>query len=105
MVSQECPEVLRGQLVGSFIVSDYDVEYAGTTRLPWYKRVLLSNLLLNFTSRPHFIAYEVENVPIKTFASIKKLGVPILGWTIRDKDDYEKVKNYCDNIIVEIYEF
>lgn len=86
-------------------MSDYDVEYAGTTRLPWYKRVLLSNLLLNFTSRPHFIAYEVENVPIKTFASIKKLGVPILGWTIRDKDDYEKVKNYCDNIIVEIYEF
>lgn len=98
------PEVLRGQLSGSFIVSDYEVEYVGTTRLPWYKRVLLSNLLLNFKSRPNFIAYEVENNGVETFKGLRKLGVPVLGWTIKDTADYEKVKDVCDNFIVEIFD-
>lgn len=101
---KNAPEVLRGQLSGSFIVSDYDMEYAGTTRLPWYKKFLLSNLLLNFESRPNFIAYEVENIEVKTFKNIKKLGVPVLAWTIREEADYEKVKDICDNFIVEIFD-
>lgn len=101
---EHAPHVLRGQLSGSFIVSDYDVEYAGTTRLPWYKKILLSNLLLNFESRPNFIAYEVENIESKTFKNIKKLGVPVLAWTIKDKEEYEKIKDVIDNFIVEIFD-
>lgn len=101
---KNAPQVLRGQLSGSFLISDYEVEYAGTTRLPWYKRFLLSNLLLNFVSRPNFIAYEVDNTSVKTFKNLKKLGVPILGWTIRDKDQYQRLKNECDNFITEIFE-
>lgn len=98
------PEVLRGQLAGNFIVSDYEVEYAGTTRLPWHKRFLLSNLLLNFTSRPNFIAYEINNINLKTLKNLKKLGVPVLGWTVRDRAEYERVKDICDNFITEIYD-
>lgn len=101
---EHAPHVLRGQLSGSFIVSDYEVEYAGTTRLPWYKRIILSNLLLNFESRPHFIAYEVEYADDQTFQDLKKLGVPVLGWTIRDQAMYQKAKGQCDSLIVDTFD-
>ena len=93
------PEVLRGQLAGSFIVTDYEVEYQGTTRLPWYKSLLLSNLLMNFASQPNFIAYETENVDSNTLKGLRKLDVPVLGWTIDDQAEYDSVKPYFDNFI------
>lgn len=98
------PEVLRGQLSGTFIVSDYEVEYAGTTRLPWYKRFVLSNMLMNFESRPNFIAYEIKNDGYKAFKRLKKLGVPVLGWTVDSKEAYEMAKNECDNFIVDTFD-
>lgn len=98
------PTVLRGQLAGSFIVSDYEVEYGGTTRLPWYKRFLLSNMLMNFESRPNFIAYEIDNDGYKSFNGLKKLGVPVLGWTVDSNSTYQKVKDQCDNLIVDTFD-
>jgi len=101
---KNAPEVIRGQLAGSFQVSDYDVEYAGTTRLPWYKKVLLENMLLNFISQPHFIAYEIENLSPAKLKRLKKLGVPLLGWTVKNKAEYANFKENVDNLIVEMIE-
>jgi glycerophosphoryl diester phosphodiesterase len=98
---QNAPEVLRGQLSGSFIISDYEHEYAGTTILPWYKKFILSNLLLDFESKPNFIVYETENVSSNTMDDLKKLGVPVLGWTIDTKEEHDKVEKYFDNFVVE----
>lgn len=98
---ENAPHVLRGQLSGSFIVSDYDVEYAGTTRLPWYKKFLLKNMLLNFESRPNFISYEVTNVSQRTLKSLQKYKVPVLGWTVRDRSVYDEAVELFDNLIVE----
>jgi glycerophosphoryl diester phosphodiesterase len=94
------PEVLRGQLSGSFEITDYDVEYAGTTRLPDYKKFLLSNLLLDFESRPNFIAYETEHVDVSDLKNLRSLKVPVLGWVIDDEAEYLSVKDYFDNFIV-----
>ncbi|NLM36971.1 MAG: hypothetical protein GX202_02450 [Firmicutes bacterium] len=98
---KNAPEVLRGQLAGSFIVSDYEVEYAGTTRLPWYKKILLENLFLNFISRPHFVVYEINNTTPTRLERLKKLGVPLLGWTVKSKAEYEASKGKFDNLIVD----
>ncbi|NLC53709.1 MAG: glycerophosphodiester phosphodiesterase, partial [Firmicutes bacterium] len=98
---KNAPEVLRGQLAGNFIVSDYDVEYAGTTRLPWYKKILLKNLLLNGISRPHFIAYEIDNLSAGRLRRLEKLGVPLLGWTVKNRADYDQAKTKFDNLIVD----
>lgn len=98
------PEILRGQLAGSFIVTDYEAEYQGTTRLPWYKSLLLSNLLLDFLSQPNFIAYETENVETGDLQGLKRLNVPVLGWTIDSQAEYDKVKPYFDNFICNTVE-
>lgn len=100
---KNAPTVLRGQLAGSFVVSDYDVEFAGTSRLPWYKRFLLENLLLNMVSRPHFISYEVAHTSNARLKSLRNLGVPLLGWTVRVKEEYDKVRENFDNLIVESF--
>jgi glycerophosphoryl diester phosphodiesterase len=98
---KNAPEVIRGQLAGSFVVSDYEVEYAGTTRVPGYQKFLLENLLLNFLSRPHFIAYETNHATNARLRSLRNLGVPLLGWTIREKAEYEEAKGRFDNLIVD----
>lgn len=95
------PNVLRGQLAGSNIVSDYEVEYQGTSQLPWYKSILLKNLLLNFESKPNFIAYEVKYTSNDYAKNLRKLGVPIIGWSIQDQAEYDKVKAAYDNFIVD----
>lgn len=98
------PQIPRGQLAGSFIVSDYEVEYQGTTRLPWYKKILLKNMLLNFESKPNFIAYEVKYTSDNQLNGIKKLGVPVLGWTIQTKEEYDSMKDKYANLIVDSFE-
>lgn len=98
------PEVLRGQLASSFVVTDYEAEYQGTTRLPWYKSLLLSNLLLDFLSQPNFIAYETEHVEIGDLQGLKRLNVPVLGWTIDSQAEYDGVKPYFDNFICNTVE-
>jgi glycerophosphoryl diester phosphodiesterase len=94
------PEVLRGQLSGSFVVTDYEVEYAGTTRLPWYKKFILTNFLLNFESRPNFIAYEIKNASEGKLNSLRKFNIPVIGWAVDDKEEYLRTKDYFDNFIV-----
>jgi len=38
-----------------------------------------------------------------TNGCLRKLDVPILGWTIRENVEYEKIKDVCDNFITEIF--
>ena len=89
---------------GGFKVSDYEVEYAGTTRLPWCVKLILSNLLLNFKSRPNFIAYEINNNDIEKFKNLRKLKVPVLGWTVKSVEEYQKFKPVFGNFFVDEYD-
>lgn len=50
------PDVMRGQLSGDF---------AGEN-LPWYEVFLLRNLLMNWTSKPDFVAMQFDLVPSAT---------------------------------------
>lgn len=95
------PEVIRGQLSGSFIITDYEAEYAGTTRLPWYKKFILRNMLLNFLSKPNFISYEVNRTSDKRLNGLKKLDVPVLGWVITDETENNPAIDKYDNLIFE----
>lgn len=76
------PDICTGQLS-----MDFGKNRAG---LPWYQRVILTNLLFNIKTRPDFIAYRFEDRSNACNQRIiKKLGVQEVSWTIRNKKDLE----------------
>lgn len=87
------PGFMRGQLSGDF----KGEKMAGV--LKW----VLSNLYLNWKSKPHFVGYESRALPGKRVGYLRKKGMPVIAWTIRDEAEHLRVKNLCDNIIFESF--
>ena len=85
------PHVKRGQLA-SFFKGNKDINFAKRFAL---KRMLFNNKV----SEPHFISYQVENVPNKYVRKYSSL--PLLVWSVKNQDTCDRVKKYCDNIIFE----
>ena len=71
------PEICRGQLSMNF-----EKDKAG---LPWYKRFIAGNLLLNF-DRPDFIAYKFEDRKGYCLrACVRTWGAQEVSWTIHKR--------------------
>lgn len=91
---KNAPHILRGQLSSNFEGEPMNI----------FKKYLLSECKLNFLSKPNFLSYEINALHRKTWIKRKrKNGMPILGWTVANYDQYLQVKklNLCDNIIFE----
>ena len=86
-------EVVRGQLSGTFT--------EGSESLNSFEKFVLKNMLLNFKSKPNYIGYELEGIPKSKLESLRKKGVPIIVWTVKNKEDMEKAYKYSDNITFE----
>lgn len=84
------PQIIRGQLSSSF----------KNEKMSFIKKLILRNCLLNFLSKPNFIAYNIHDLP-NTIASIHKKKIPIIAWTIKSNKDIKNKKKYYDNIIFE----
>ncbi|MBO4888886.1 MAG: glycerophosphodiester phosphodiesterase [Firmicutes bacterium] len=84
------PEIVRGQLA-------CPPEHYGKDANP-YTSFLMGNCLMNFLSRPHFIAYEVTDLPITVKAAIQ-LGAKHVCWTSKSEANEEG----CDTVIFEHY--
>ena len=82
------PNILRGQL-SSFFKND---------KLKFYKKIPIKKLLLNKFAHINFVSYNIENLPNKY---TNKLNVPLLAWTIKTKEEYDKAKKYANNLIVD----
>ncbi|HOE56242.1 MAG TPA: glycerophosphodiester phosphodiesterase family protein [Bacillota bacterium] len=88
---ENAPGIIRGQLSGDF----------KNENLPFYKKFLLKNLLLNKESSPSFINYDINCMPNWRLEWERKKGLLILGWTAKTKEQYEIAKKYCDNVVFE----
>ena len=86
-------EVIRGQLSGTF---REDAE-----SLKFYEKFVLKNLLLNFKSKPNFIAYELDGVNNLSVKLLKGRNYPIISWTIENEEDMKKAYESADNIIFD----
>lgn len=86
-------EVVRGQLSGSF-KKDAD-------NLKFYEKFILRNLLLNFKSKPNFIAYELDGVNNLSVKLLQIRNYPIISWTIENEEDMKKAYDKTDNIIFD----
>lgn len=83
------PDILRGQLSMKFKKEDLS---------GFLKRFALSRLMMNKISKPHFISYNAEDLPNK---HVKKTKLPVLAWTVKSNDEYDELKDKCNNIIFE----
>ena len=88
---KRAPEMIRGQLSYSYNKGNHGK----------IKKFILSRMLLNVYSRPHFISYGLEDVDLKLLAKWKKKGYFIIGWPYKDEKDKEKLSKVYDNMIME----
>jgi glycerophosphoryl diester phosphodiesterase len=88
---RHAPQVLRGQLSGSF----EDVY------LPWHRKYAVKKLLVLPVVRPHFIGYEVSCLPTPRTSRLRIRGLPLIGWTVKSLEAYSSIRDSCDNIIFE----
>jgi glycerophosphoryl diester phosphodiesterase len=91
---KNAPDVLRGQL------SCPPKKFSGISKL---QTILLGNLLTNFMSRPHFIAYSNTRHPLTV--KLCHLMKPMKAiWTVLPSADIAKCERENDTVIFEFYE-
>ena len=76
-VKKEAPEVIRGQLTGTFKGAD----------LKWYEKLALRNLALNGKATPDLIAAEAAFLEERGYHYVRAMqrrGYRVLAWTIND---------------------
>lgn len=85
------PSIIRGQLAYNYKNKRYN----------WLFRFILSRMMLNFISKPHFISYGINDCNAKLLAKYRQKGYFIIGWTYRDNRNKEALLEIYDNMIVE----
>lgn len=79
------PEIIRGQLAQNYFKTD--------DKLNFIIKLLLTNNLLNFITKPDFVAYNFSHRKVFSTLLCKKLWkMQMVGWTIRTKETHKKVK-------------
>ena len=92
---KHAPDVIRGQL--SFMPSIKEMP-----RVEKAKRVLLGYLLINFLSRPDFVAYGYKTDANISYRFVAKVFRPLLvAWTVSDMETYCELQQYYD---IQIFE-
>ena len=87
------PEVIRGQL-SCHMEADSGLGFAG--------RFILTNMLLNFISRPDFIAYNFKHTYTPGYQLVKKIYKPFrIAWTPRGPEEIATAKKEFETIIFE----
>jgi glycerophosphoryl diester phosphodiesterase len=52
-------------------------------------------------ARPHFLALGLDMLPSPRAAELRRKGMPVVAWTVREPAQWAKVKDGCDNLIFE----
>ena len=64
----------------------------------------LAFLLHAFHTRPHFVAYQVKDLPSPgPFIARHVFGLPLLTWTVRNEEDRTRAKRWADQMIFEYF--
>lgn len=92
---RNAPNVIRGQLSG-----DYK-KFEGKTNI--VEQLVLTNMLLNFLTKPNFVAYELNSLPNMRVSNLRKKGMKVITWTVKNEKDEKKAYKYSDNIIFDSY--
>ena len=95
---KHAPKVVRGQLA-------VDPRYTKKGKYADVKQFCAAYLLGNFLSRPDFVAYGYKTDRNLSFRVLRSLFRPMLAaWTVRSKEDSEKLERAYDLQIFEAFE-
>ena len=61
----------------------------------------MAHLLHVHRTRPHFVAYRVQDLPTLATAALRLAGLPLLTWTVRTEEDRRRAARWADQIIFE----
>jgi glycerophosphoryl diester phosphodiesterase len=85
------PRIPRGQLASGFEGEN----------LAFHEVFVLRSLLMNWKSRPDFIAYDLKALPTLGTRLQQFRGRPLIGWTAYDPHDIEHAETHCDGVIFD----
>ena len=94
------PAVMRGQLALGFATYERALGKKGAASIPLLRRRMLSWLLYNFRSRPHFISCRFEDAG-PSLRLCRALGAMVSVWTVRSPEDSVRLLKEYDAIIFE----
>ncbi len=52
-------------------------------------------------ARPHFLALSTDMLPGEKADEFRAKGYPIVAWTLRSPQEWDAIKDHCDNLIFE----
>lgn len=85
------PHVLRGQLACDFRDQD----------LPRHQVATLKRLLMHPLTGANFIAYDHACLPYWPATLARKVGLPVLAWTVKTEAEMAHALQYVDNVIFD----
>lgn len=91
-IKKNMPDVIRGQL---------SMKFTKDNKAPKSLKIALEYLLLNFKSRPHFIAYNWIDSNNLSLRILRKLGIITVAWTVNSEKSLEVSNERFDTIIFE----
>ena len=53
-------------------------------------------------ARPHFLAYDIRDLPSRFASAQRARGLPVLTWTVRSPSDEQVAAAHADQIIHEL---
>lgn len=91
------PQVVRGQLSMDYFKDEQECGF--------WKKFVLSNLLLNWLARPQFIAYNHQHANQLSYRLCRKISkVKNVAWTIRCQEELEKAKDVFTVMIFDSFQ-
>jgi len=91
--AQHHPGVLRG--LNSYAYSDDSAHMAPEQRKAYAR---LEHVGM---AKPHFLALGTDILPSKRATELREGGMPVVAWTLRTPDQWDKVRDHSDNLIFE----
>lgn len=85
------PSVIRGQL------SSKNIREVKNRIM----KIILGNMMFNKITKPHFVSYLYTEVSPKFYKKQHKKDRQVAVWTVKSKEEYEKIKDYIDICIFE----
>ena len=90
--AQRFPGVLRG-------LDSYS--YKRATHISDAQRASFANLEHISIAHPHFLALGLDMLPSERAQTLRAEGLPVVAWTVRRPEQWEAVREGCDNLIFE----